>query len=242
MTGAPSWALRAWALALLASLLLWNLPFGGVILYPFKLLATWLHELSHGVAMELAGVGLRGLAIYPDSSGMAYAQGAATGFARPFISAAGYMGTPLLGGLLLALTRTPARARSVLLGLAAVIALTAVTVLDNAFGRNALAAIALALLIAGLVAPPAWRVGAVQFLAAQACVHALLDIRVLFRPVQVVGGRAVALSDAHAMAAATFGTTERWAVWTWASVWLLWSLAVCFFAVRQAASTSPQRK
>ena len=40
--------LRTLAIALLASLLLWNLPFGGVLLYPFKLLATWLHELSHG--------------------------------------------------------------------------------------------------------------------------------------------------------------------------------------------------
>jgi hypothetical protein len=38
--------LRTLAFALLASLLLWNLPFGGVLLYPFKLLATWLHELS----------------------------------------------------------------------------------------------------------------------------------------------------------------------------------------------------
>ena len=27
---------------------LWNLPYGGIALYPFKLLATWLHEMSHG--------------------------------------------------------------------------------------------------------------------------------------------------------------------------------------------------
>jgi hypothetical protein len=47
--------LRTLAVALLASLLLWNLPFGGVLLYPFKLLATWLHELSHGLAMMITG-------------------------------------------------------------------------------------------------------------------------------------------------------------------------------------------
>lgn len=234
MKSAPPTALRAWALALLASLLLWNLPFGGVLLYPFKLLATCLHELSHGVMMELWGVGLRGLVIYPDSSGMAYGSGGASELARPFISAAGYMGTPLVGGALLALCRTPTGARWSLLALAGLLATAVATVVDNPFGQRALAAIALAFLIIALIAPPAWRLAAVQFVAAQACIHALLDIRVLFRPVQVVGGRE-AISDAHAMAQATFGTSERWAVWLWAGCWLAWSLAVCFAAVRLAA-------
>ena len=43
---------RALAIALLASLVLWNLPFGGFLLYPFKLLATWMHELSHGIVIR----------------------------------------------------------------------------------------------------------------------------------------------------------------------------------------------
>ncbi len=47
--------LRTLALALLASLLLWNLPFGGVLLYPFKLLATWLHDLACQAHPELLG-------------------------------------------------------------------------------------------------------------------------------------------------------------------------------------------
>ncbi len=235
MRAAPSSAQRAWALALLLSLTVWNLPFGGVVLYPFKLLATWLHELSHGLAMQLSGAGLDRLVVYPDSSGMAYAREAAPALSRPFIAAAGYMGTPLWGGLLLLVARTPGRARAALLGLAAALALTALWLLDNAFGQRAMAAIALGALAAALLLPPSWRVPAVQFVAAQAGIHALLDIRVLFRPVQLVGGRVAAMSDAHAMAAATFGTTASWAVWTWAALWLAWSLAVSFAAVRLAA-------
>jgi Peptidase M50B-like len=229
--------LRAWALALLASLLLWNLPFGGVLLYPFKLLATWLHELSHAFLMELTKVEFDHMVIYQDSSGMAYAAGSSGGLARPFIAAAGYMGTPLVGGALLVLTRTPRRARWLLLLMAAAMGISALTVISNQFGRNSIAAIAIAFLFIGVAAPPSLRMWAMQFVAAQACVHALLDIRVLYRPVQIVGGRAAAMSDAHTMAAATMGTTEPWAVWLWASVWLLWSLAVCFFSVRVAAST-----
>jgi hypothetical protein len=52
------------------------------------------------------------------------------------------------------------------------------------------------------------------------------------RPSQVVGGKIAGASDAHNMAAATFGTTATWAVWTWAIVWLLWSLAVLYVALR----------
>lgn len=38
------------------------------------------------------------------------------------------------------------------------------------------------------------------------------------------------------MAQATFGTTATWAVWTWAIVWLLWSLAVLYVALRVSGS------
>src|SRR5262245_55911325 len=74
--------LRTLAFALLASLLLWNLPFGGVLLYPFKLLATWLHELSHGLAMILTGVGFDHVTIYRDTSGIASGSSEAGGIGR----------------------------------------------------------------------------------------------------------------------------------------------------------------
>lgn len=235
MKGAPVRGLRAWAVALLASLLLWNLPFGGVVLYPFKLLASWLHELSHAVAMVATGVGARGIALYPDTSGIAYADGAAGALAQPVISAAGYMGTPLVGAALLVFTQSGRRARFALGGLALALALSAALLMDPAFGRPACGAIALALAATAALAPSGWQMAAVQFLAAQACIQALLDLRVLFRPLRVVDGKATAISDAHAMAAATFGTTERWAVWTWAGLWLGWALLICYLAVRSAA-------
>jgi hypothetical protein len=64
--------LRTLAFALLATLLLWNLPVGGVLLYPFKLLATWLHESSHGLAMMVTRVGFDHMHIFRDTSGLAY--------------------------------------------------------------------------------------------------------------------------------------------------------------------------
>src|SRR3954447_25421050 len=96
---------RTLAVALLASLLLWNLPFGGVLLYPFKLLATWMHELSHGVAMYVCGAGFDHILVYRDTSGLAYARNSVGPFCSAVIAAAGYMGTPVWGAVLLVVTR-----------------------------------------------------------------------------------------------------------------------------------------
>jgi preprotein translocase subunit SecG len=228
--------MRTLAFALLASLLLWNLPFGGVLLYPFKLLATWLHELSHGLAMIITGAGFDHVLIYRDTSGLAYGQSEAGELGKAVIAAAGYMGTPLWGAVLLVVTPNARLARWALLLLAALLIGTAATVIDtpegDTFGPWAIGAIGTACTAAALAVPARWRLAIAHFIAAQSCVNAILDIRVLLRPSQVVGGQIAGASDAHNMAAATFGTTATWAVWTWAIVWLLWSLGVLYVALR----------
>jgi hypothetical protein len=228
--------LRTLAVALLASLLLWNLPFGGVLLSPFKLLATWLHELSHALAMIVTGTGVDRVVIYRDTSGLAYASGPQGDLAKPIISAAGYMGTALWGAVLLVVTPDARSSRIALLVLAGLLCATAVLVVDapdgDAFGQLATAGIGAASAACAILLPARWRVAVAHFVAAQLCVNALLDIRVLLRPAQVVNGIQVRASDAHSMAAATFGTRDDWAVWFWAVAWLVWSLAVLFVALR----------
>lgn len=232
--------LRTLAFALLASLLLWNLPFGGVLLYPFKLLATWLHELSHGLSMILTGVGFDRVLIYRDTSGLAYGSSEAGRVASAVIAAAGYMGTPLWGAVLLVATPDVRWARRALLVLAGLLVLTALTVIDmpegDHFGPWAIGAIGAACAAAAIAVPARMRLAIAHFIAAQSCVDSILDIRVLLRPSQVVGGKVAGASDASNMAMATFGTTATWAVWTWAIVWLLWSLAVLYIALRLSSA------
>jgi hypothetical protein len=230
------------ALALLGSLLLW-LPSDGKLLYPFKLLATWMHELSHGLAMLATGAGFDHILIYRDTSGLAYARSAAGPIGAAVIAAAGYMGTPVWGAALLVASRDGRSARRALLGLAALLVVTALFVVaptqaEGGFGPWAIGAIGVAVLVGALALPPRARLFGAHFLAAQAFGNALLDIRVLFRPLQVVGGQGARNSDAHNMALATFGTDDSWAVWTWAIVWLVWALAVVFVALRVSGSRS----
>jgi Peptidase M50B-like len=232
--------LRTLAFALLATLLLWNLPVGGVLLYPFKLLATWLHESSHGLAMIVTRVGFDHMHIFRDTSGLAYGSSEAGPLGAAVIAGAGYMGTPLWGAVLLVVTPSVRWARWALIALSILLIGTALTVIDtpdgDSFGPWAIGAIGVACLAAALVVPGRLRLAIAHFVAAQSCVDALLDIRVLLRPAQVVGGKVAGASDAHNMAAATFGTTATWAVWSWAIVWLLWSLAVLYVALRLSGS------
>jgi hypothetical protein len=220
---------RALVIALLASLILWNLPFGGLVLYPFKLLATWLHEMSHGMVMLLTGAGFSHLEIFRDTSGIAFAERGVGGAGRAAIASAGYMGAALLGAALLVLGQTGPRARRILLGFSIALAVSLLFWVRNDFGMGAVSLGALACLVMARFSGEAVALLVVNFVAAQACVNAVLDIRVLFRPQLVINGEVVGVSDAHNMAAASFGSH-----WLWAGVWLGWSF-VCFYVALRVA-------
>jgi hypothetical protein len=218
---------RVLILALLASLILWNLPFGGLILYPFKLLSTWFHELCHGMVMLVTGAGFSHLEIFRDTSGIAYAREEAGPVASALIASAGYLGASTAGAVLLVLGQGERVARIILLGLGILLAVTGIVWVHNDFGLVAVAIGAGACALAAALGSERLAVYAVNFIAAQACVQAVLDIRVLFRTELVINGRAVGASDAHAMASATFGSSKLWA-----SVWLFASFVAFFVAMR----------
>ena len=214
---------RALILALLASLLLWNLPFGGLVLYPFKLLATWLHEMSHGAVMLLSGAGFDHLEIFSDTSGLAQAKHAIGVGGRAAIHCAGYMGTALFGAFMLVLGQTRPGARSIIATLGAALVVSGLLWISNDFGRAVAFIGGASCLAISLVPSQRLALLAVNFIAAQACINAVLDIRVLFRADMVINGKVTGASDAHNMAATTFGNH-----WLWAGIWLAWS-CLCFF-------------
>lgn len=218
---------RALVLALLASLLLWNLPFGGVVMYPFKLFATWLHETSHGVVMLLSGAGFDHLEIYRDTSGLAQAKRPVGSAGRAAIASAGYLGTAAFGALFMVVGQSRRGARLVLVALGGALALSALLFVQNDFGIAATAIAAGACGALAIFSHDGLSMLVVNFVAAQACVHALLDIRVLFRAHMVINGEIVGASDAHNMAAATFGDH-----WLWAGSWLAFSALAFYVALR----------
>lgn len=82
----------------IVTLLIWNLPFGNYILYPFTLLGTWYHEMSHGLMAILMGGDFIELDIRADGSGYASHTGARIEFiGNPIIALAGPIGPAIAG-------------------------------------------------------------------------------------------------------------------------------------------------
>jgi hypothetical protein len=232
MVARPGLQDRALVLALLASLLLWHLPFGGFVLYPFKLFATWLHELSHGLVMLLTGAGFDRMEIYRDTSGYAYSNHHPGQLGVAAVASAGYMGTAVFGAALLVVGRTPRGAKAALLAIGVALLASVALFIRNQFGIIAILGSGVGLVATALLASHSAAGLLLNFVAAQACINAVLDIRVLFRSNLVVNGQIMQRSDAHNMAAATFGTH-----WMWAAIWLLWSFGLFYLALRVTAKS-----
>jgi hypothetical protein len=87
-----------------ATLIFSLLPFGRVITYPFRIFVTYVHETSHVLATFATGGRAVGMNVSPDGSGVAYSRGGL----GLIVSSAGYLGSTLLGGILLLLCGRPA--------------------------------------------------------------------------------------------------------------------------------------
>ncbi|MCH9652029.1 MAG: M50 family metallopeptidase [Deltaproteobacteria bacterium] len=94
------------AAALVAALLEW-VPWLHWPAYPFRLLLTLVHELSHGVMALVTGGHFRNFVVFADGSGLAYTAG---GW-RWAVIAAGYLGAAAFGAVLILLGRHPRSSR-----------------------------------------------------------------------------------------------------------------------------------
>jgi len=95
-------------------------PFGGVLLYPFTLLATWVHEMGHGLTALAVGGSFERLEIFADASGLAHTRNAG-GTVDALVCLGGLVAPAFVGAAILATCRGPRRARVVLVALAALL-------------------------------------------------------------------------------------------------------------------------
>jgi len=78
-------------------------PYVDWLNYPFRLLLTIVHELSHGLTAILTGGDFINFVIYPNGAGLAYTRGGL----RFLVIPAGYLGVALFGATLIMLGRNP---------------------------------------------------------------------------------------------------------------------------------------
>lgn len=168
--------------AAIATTILWQLPTGNYILYPFTILATWFHEMGHGLMALMLGGNFQKLEIFGNGSGVAtYAVRTSLGPIGPgLVAAAGPMGPPIAGAFLLLASRSFKAASLSLKILGGFLLLSTLIWVRSSFGFVAIPL--LGLIILGIaLRTPRWVQGfAVQFLGVQACVSTYHQLDYLF--------------------------------------------------------------
>lgn len=211
------------------TVILWQLPFGQTLLYPFSLLATWFHELGHGLASAALGASFEELVIYADGSGYALSAWPADAprLFHALTAAAGLFGPALAGAALIVSSRSQKATRIALYVLGALLIGSTALWVRSPVGWVVLPAIgALVLGIASRGSENLRRL-AVEFLGVQAAISIWRDINYLFSAGAVVGGE-VHQSDTAAIAEVLILPYWFWgAAITAAIAWMLWkALAV----------------
>jgi hypothetical protein len=194
---------------------LWYTP----VIYPLKIFVVLLHEVSHALALLATGGSVDRIVLDPAQGGATYGRG---GVALLTLSA-GYLGSLVLGALLVLAAQTRRARPGLLLSLVggAVLALTAVYV-RNLFGVVFGLAFGASLVWAGRRAPGAWSARILMGLGLTSCLYAVLDIKsdVLERP-QLP-------SDAAMLADLTGIPTVVWGV-----AWIAVAIAGCALVLRR---------
>jgi hypothetical protein len=227
---------RTLLIAAAIAIALWYIPFLSVLSYPFNVFVTFIHEGGHALAALLTGNSVVKLSVALDTSGETYTtQGGI--FSQIFVSSAGYLGAMAYGALLLFLIRRAVAARYVLIGSAAfILALTLGYGMGSLFTIVAGFGIAAGLVAIAQFASPRVATFFVSFLAVQAVLNALLDLKTLFFYSFVPGAH----SDATNMANATGIPAMFWSVaWIGLAAVLLY-LAMRAYAISRERSTNQQ--
>lgn len=209
MPNAGSYRRAFWS-AVAIIFLLWLIPFGGLLLYPFSLVATWAHEIGHGLTALLVGGSFTKLQLHFNLGGLAVTR--VPGTVRPaIIAAGGLVGAPLVGTAVVAFSTSERAARRWLFGLAATIALSGALWVRNLFGIVAVVALVCGLVYTGWRVRPRRRFVVVQLLGIELALSALSQWDYLFMADTKVDGRIIP-SDVSAIAQALGGHYILWGI------------------------------
>jgi hypothetical protein len=185
----------------LASIILWQTTLGSFLLYPFTILATWFHEMGHGIAAMLTGRGFERLLIFADGSGVALSLRPTDGYrlTDALVAAGGPLGPAIAGALLIISSRSPTATRNALAVLGVALVLSTLIWVRSLAGWLVLPALGIAIVGLALRGSPPWQGFVIQLLGVQACISVWRQFDYLFSPGGSVGGQ-LQRSDTGAIA------------------------------------------
>jgi hypothetical protein len=208
--------------AAVVTVLLWQFSWGNYVLYPFTILATWFHEMGHGLMASLLGGKFNQLLVFANGSGLAeHSVPHSFGpFRHALVAAAGPMGPPIAGAGLILASRRFRSAQVSLVVLGTILLLSTLIWVRSIFGLMMIPALGVVTLLIGIYGSPRVRGFAVQFLGVQASISTYQQIDYLFSRGAVIGGREM-LSDT-----AQIANSLLLPYWFWGGLITIVSLAL----------------
>jgi hypothetical protein len=173
----------SWLLgAAVTTAILWQLPMGDYILYPFTILATWFHEISHGLMSIILGGNFRELQIFSNGSGVAIytIPSSFIPLVLALIAAAGPMGPPIAGAGLIMSSRSFNSASFSLKILGVALLFSSLVWVRSWFGLIAVPLLGLGVLWISLITSKWVQIFTVKFLGMQACISTYHQLDYLF--------------------------------------------------------------
>lgn len=212
------------------SILLWHSPYGGYLLYPFSILATWFHEMGHGLAAFAFGHEFERLVIFPDGSGYAlYLSGAEPSrLSQAVIAAAGLLGPTMAGCLMILASRKHRTTNAALLMLGGALIFSTLIWVRSTTGWIVLPLLGAASLALALYGTERHRRFAVQFLGVQGCISIYRDFGYLFSRGGYMEGRLQASDTEHIAQALLLP------YWFWGTLITATIIAMVFYSLRWA--------
>ena len=214
---ADNWLWIAAALSLGISLTRW----GTLVLYPFRLFTTWVHECGHAIMTLIVGGRVNSIVIERNAAGVTSSLIPEGRVTQGLVASAGYLGASVVGCALLVAARRKQDAHGILWTIGAFMLVTLVIWIRNPFGFAVVLVWSVALIALSRQGSGPVSSFVLSLLAVQVALDSVYDIRVLFL---VHGGH----SDADTMAKLFVLPS-----WAWASLWMLMSIGLLTWTFRR---------
>jgi hypothetical protein len=222
--GTPARARYLLLWATLATVALWFIPYGSLLLYPLRLFVTFVHEGGHALAATLTGGTVVSLSVHPSGSGLT--QTMQSPLWAWLTLSGGYLGTAIFGGLLLqvgAMHRWKDASRAALQFGALLFLIAILFTVRDSFTLVVGLFFMLALWLAARLLPRGGRDFLVSFLAVQCCLNAILDLQILLHlTTSRLGDNDAVFMAQHYGLSPTF----------WALLWAGIAVIILFFSLR----------
>lgn len=178
-------------------------------------MGTWFHEMGHGIMAMVVGGKFNYLEIFSNGNGLAHNSYASNGFyfnkniALAMVSAAGLFGPPVIGSILILMSKNFKKSKIILYLLSISMIISVIIWVRTSVGVVVILSLGVLLLFIALKAKPMVQQFVVQIIGVIACVNTFRQIGYLYMGNANINGKEM-LSDTGSIASRLGMTHSFW--------------------------------